>query len=56
MTRPEFYTLKNGKMFSDKGAFMNGFDNNKIIVKMYNNSFINKLFFRNEFVTKIVSK
>jgi len=42
-------------MFNDKGVFMNAFDNNKIIVKMYNNSFINKLFLRNEFVTQIVS-
>jgi len=34
---------------------MNAFDNNKTIAKMYNDSFINKLFLRNEFVTKIVS-
>jgi len=48
-------TCLDDKMISDRGSFMNVFDNNEIIVRIYKKSFIkNFSIFVNEFVIKIV--
>jgi len=38
MTKLEFHALRDGKIVSDKSAFMNDFDSNEIIVQICNNN------------------